>query len=79
MNNDFAYDAVIEVITDSGAAKSTLAEVGMGYDTAYEGISETNFRNRVFTVAKSLEKAYEFWPDGEVSVNTKFIREYVNV
>jgi hypothetical protein len=78
MDDRFAYDAVIEVVTDNGPQKSTLAEVGMGYDSAYEGISETNFRNRVFTVAKNLERAYEFWPDGEVSVNTKFIKEYVN-
>ena len=92
MDNRFAYDAVIEVVTkhiivEEGKTPHeelnfTLAEVGMGYDTAFDAklCTETNFRQRVFAVARSLEKAYEFWPDyGVVSVNTKFIKEGVNV
>ena len=88
MNDNFEYDAIIKVVSKYIVVKggkipneeinSTLAEVGMGYASTHEGISETSFRQRVFTVAKSLEKAYEFWPDGEVSVNATFITNYVN-
>ena len=78
MNTNFAYDAIIEVIADNDLLKSTLAEIGLGYDLSFDGFSEATFRNRVFAVAKSLEKAYEFWPDGSVKVNTKFIKDYVN-
>ena len=78
MDDNLAYDAVIEVLLDNDVHKSTLATVGMAYGLADEEISEANFRQRVFTVARSLEKVYEFWPDGVISVNTRFIKEYVN-
>jgi hypothetical protein len=78
MDDNFAYDAVIEVLLDNDVHKATLGTVGMGYGLADEEISEANFRQRVFAVARSLEKAYEFWPGGMVSVNTKFIKECVN-
>ena len=91
MDDSFQYDAVIEVVskhiirqkgkTPYEELNFTLAEVGMGYcATVGDGklSTETNFRQRVFAVEKSLKKAYEFWPDGDVSVNTKFITGYVN-
>jgi len=78
MDDNFGYDAVIEVLLDNDVHKATLASIGMAYGLADQEISEANFRQRVFTVARSLEKVYEFWPGGVVSVNTKFIKDYIN-
>lgn len=77
--SELSYSAIIVVMLDSDGEVEELTRMPFSFDCWFESDEYDAFIQRVESAAKAISRAYDYWPDGYVSVQTRINRSYCNV